>query len=159
MTISAYKASPPGPRYLFDIMLHCFPPYSCSPATWSPYWSLQVQPGGSCLRDFTLTTPLSSNALSLVILTAHIFILLVFSQISFCWDLPNYPSMFLIPSPEFSTAFSCFIFLQPLLSNNILYVLLIYFIISHLTGLCVRRQQGFLLTAISWVSWTVSSTK
>lgn len=112
------------PWYISDI--HCSPPYLYSAATWSPYWSLKMQPQ-PCLRDFVLAVPLSCSTFSLVSLVVHIFILLIFSRISFYWDLPNYPSICSNPSPEISTASSCFIFLHPILPN-ILYVLLIYFV-------------------------------
>lgn len=134
------------------LLSHAVQPHGLPTGPW------KYSQGSSCLRDFALVIPLSSNAFSLAILMVHIFILLIFSQISFYWDFPNYPSMFSNPSPEFSTAFSCLIFLHPL-PPNMLYVLLIYFIICLVWGICTPGGRGFLFTPISWVSWTGFGTK
>lgn len=56
--------------------------------------------------------PLPRYAFSLGILMVPIFILLISSQISFYWDLPDYPSTFSSPSLEFSVAFSLFFFIH-----------------------------------------------
>lgn len=157
VTFPAYGPSPPWPAdtsltscFTALLLTHSVQPHGLLTIPWKHSQALVSE-------TLCWLFPLPRNAFSLGILMVPILILLIFSQISFYWDLPDFLAHFQAYLQNSLQPFLFFFFIHYHLTFYMFYLLISLSTSSDWN--MYSRRAGNLLTAVSWASWTVSGTK